>query len=132
MTILEAIGDYLQAQGKGTLGVNLFLGRMQENPDACVAVYEYEGATPRESMGANPFDILLPRIQIVCRAGRDDYPIARDKATDLQTLLAGISEQNLSTLRVMRVRALGSILPLGFDTQDRPTVAANFECFVER
>ena len=132
MTILEALGDYLEAHGQGTLGVNIFLGRMQETPDACITLYEYEGASPIESMGSNPFDVSRPRIQVVCRAGENDYPVARDKAIAVQELLGGITEQTISTLRVMRVRALGSILPLGFDTQDRPTVAANFECFVER
>lgn len=131
-TVLEAVGDYLQAQGQGTLGVNLFLARMPETPDVCVTVYEYEGAAPIESMGGNPFDVERPRLQVVCRAGREDYPIARDKAVAIRDLLADITSQTLSGVSILRVRALGSILPLGFDTQDRPSVAVNFECFVGR
>jgi hypothetical protein len=42
-TILEAVGNYLVAQGQGTLGTDLFLSRMPETPDACVCIYEGEG-----------------------------------------------------------------------------------------
>lgn len=131
-TVLEAIGDYLASSNKGTLGTNIFLGRMPESPDVCIAVFEYEGASPIESFGTSPFNVELPRIQVVCRAGRDDYPTARDKAKEIQELLGALSSQTISNINIMRVRALGSILPLGFDTQDRPTVAVNFECYIGR
>lgn len=133
-TILEAIGDYLDADPtlNLTLGTNLFLARMQPTPDVCVAVYEYEGAAPIETMRSGVSVVDLPRIQVVCRAGRDDYPVARDKAIAIRDLLGAITEQTLSGVSVMRVRALGSILPLGFDSEDRPTVAINFECHVGR
>lgn len=132
MTVLEAIGDYLQTNGHGTLGTSLFLGRMPETPDACVTVFEYEGAAPLEAFGAGASIVDLPRIQVVVRGARDDYPGARDKAAAIRDALASITEQSISNVRVMRVKALGHVLPLGYDSQDRPTIAVNFECFIGR
>jgi hypothetical protein len=132
MNILEAIGHYLEAQGHGTLGVNLFLGRMQETNVMAVAIYEYEGQSPIEMMGAGVAPIDLPRIQVAVRGIPEAYPEARAKVEAIRDVLQQISEQELSGVSIMRVRALGSILPLGFDSQDRPTLSANFECVVRR
>ena len=132
MSVLEALGDYLQAQGLGTQGLDLFLGFMQDTNTMTVTLYEYEGASPIETMGAGIAPIDLPRVQVVVRGTKDTYPETRDKAMAIRDALQQITEQELSGVSVMRVRALGSILPLGFDSQDRPSVSANFECVVRR
>lgn len=132
MTVLEAIGDHLQTHGAGTLGTNLFLARMPEMPDVCVTVYEYEGAPPAQNFGNSPYSVERPRIQVVCRASREDYPTARDAAVAIRDLLASLTDVTISGIKILRVAPLGSILPLGFDSQDRPMVATNFECYVGR
>lgn len=132
MSIIDAIGAHLASQGHGTLGMDIFLGRMPETSVPTVGIYEYEGGAPIEMMGAGVAPIELPRIQIVVRGTADTYPETRDKVLAIRDALQQITEQELSGVSVMRVRALGSILPLGFDSQDRPTVAANFECVVRR
>jgi hypothetical protein len=132
MTVLESIGDYLQTNSQGTLGTNLFLSRMPSSPDVCVTVYEYEGGQPLETMGNSATVVDLPRIQIVCRAGRDDYATARNKAATIRDLLAAVTEQTISGIAVMRIRPTGQVMPLGLDEKDRPTVSINFECFIRR
>jgi len=129
-TVLEAVGNYLQAQGHGTLGTNLYLGRMPSSPDVCVGVFEYEGGLPDETFGAAATAIDRPRIQIMCRAGRDDYPTARDKAHTLRALVGAITDTTLSGIRIMRIRPVGSVNPLGPDQNDRPLVSVNFEAMV--
>lgn len=132
MTVLEAIGDYLANHSQGTLAVDLFLARMPENPDVCVTVFEYEGTPPLEAFGNTASSVDRPRIQIKVRASRDDYPTARDKAQAIRDLVGAISNETISGISLLRVKPLGGILPLGFDQQDRPIVAVNFECFVGR
>lgn len=132
MTVLEAIGDYLETQGQGTLGTNLFLARMPESPDSCVTVFEYEGAAPMEVFRSNVTAVDMPRIQVKVRASREDYPVARDKAAAIRDLLGAITNTTISGVSLLRVRPVASILPLGFDQQDRPIVAVNFECYVGR
>ena len=44
--MLNDIGTYLQYQGIGTLGADLFLGLMPDQPDNCIALFEYAGSPP--------------------------------------------------------------------------------------
>ena len=130
--ILEALGDYLVTNSLGTLGTNIFLSKMPASPDYCICLYEYEGMGPEESFGNTAYDIDKPRIQIVVRGARDDYPTARDGAKVIRDLLANITNVTISSTKVLRVASLGSTIPLGLDDKDRPRIAANFQAYVER
>lgn len=129
-TVLEAVGSYLQTNSQGTLGTNMFYGRMPDAPDVCIAIYEYEGQPPMENFGASAFSLEMPRVQVVCRAAREDYPTARDKAVTIRALLAAMTEVTVGSTRILRVQSLGSVVPLGFDTNDRPKFAINFQVTV--
>ena len=130
--ILEALGDHLNGQLSLTQGTNLFLAKMPDSPDLCVTLYEYEGSFPTEHFGGNPYDVDQPRIQVVCRAARDDYPTARDKVHAIRGLLADLTDITISSTKILRVASLGAYVPLGLDEKDRPRIAANFQCYVER
>jgi hypothetical protein len=129
-TILESIGDYLVTNSHGTLGTSLFLGTLPESPDACVAVYENSGSSPAFTMGAGGIRIDYPMIQIICRAGREDYPTARDKADTIRILLASVVETSISGVHIMRIEPMGSVNQLGVDPKYRPLISVNFRCLV--
>jgi hypothetical protein len=129
-TILESIGDYLVTNSHGTLGTSIFLGTLPESPDACVAVYENSGSSPAFTMGAGGIRIDYPMIQIICRAGREDYPSARDKADTIRILLASVLETTISGVHIMRIEPMGSINQLGVDPKYRPLISVNFRCLV--
>lgn len=129
-TILEAVGDYLQAQNQGTLGTNLFLAVMPESPDACVCIYDTPGLSPMMTMGSSAFAVEQPGLQVITRGARGDYPGARDKAKAVRALLAGIIETSISGIHIMRVEAEGSFLPMGEDQNGRPMISMNFSCAV--
>lgn len=129
-TILEAVGDYLQAQGEGTLGTNLFLAMMPEDPDVVTCVYETSGYAPLETMGAAAFAVEKPGIQVIARAARGDYPAARDAVVRARNLLAAVTEQTISGIHILRISAEGSVLPMGEDQNGRPMLSANFTCAV--
>jgi len=131
-TILESVGDYLVTNSLGTLGTNLFLGTMPETPDECVAVYENSGNAPMFTMGTGGIVIDYPMIQIVARAGREDYPTARDKAESIRTLLASVLDSTISSVNIMRIEPMGSVNPLGVDSKFRPMVSVNFRCLVRK
>ena len=130
--ILEALGDYLQTNSIGTLGTNIFLGKMPASPDYCITLYEYEGMAPSETFGNHAYDIDMPRIQIVVRGARDDYPTARDGVKTIRDLIANITDVTISSTKILRVASLGATIPLGLDDKDRPRIAANFQAYVER
>jgi hypothetical protein len=128
MALLEDIGTYLAADvGSLTLGTNLFLGRMPDTPDTCVAVYEYGGEVPVATMngGAVPL-VEQPRIQVVTRAL--GYSSARTLATSIWASLEVLVNYDSLTsgLRYHRVGALQSPFALERDTADRILIAQNF------
>ena len=129
-TILEALADYVDSSTSLTLGVDLFLGLMPASPDACVAMFEYSGSAPLESFGSNALAVDRPRIQVLTRGARNDYPGARTQAETLRLLLAAVTDQTLSGVRVLRVSAVGSVNPLGPDGSDRPLLTVNLEVSV--
>jgi len=129
-TILESVGDYLVTNSQGTLGTDLFLGTLPESPDACVAVYENSGTPPSFTMGTGGIVIDYPMLQVICRAGREDYPTARDKAESIRNLLASVLESTISGVHIMRIEPMGSVNPLGVDPKYRPLVSVNFRCLV--
>jgi len=131
-TILESIGDYLVTNSQGTLGTNLFLGTLPESPDVCVAVYENSGTPPSFTMGTGGVVIDYPMLQVICRAGREDYPTARDKADSIRNLLASVLESTISGVHIMRIEPMGSVNPLGVDPKYRPLVSVNFRCLVRK
>lgn len=130
MTVLEAVGDYLQAQGQGTLGTNLFLAVMPESPDACVCVFETAGFAPQFTMGSAAMAVDQPGLQVICRAARGDYPGARDKADAIRRLLGAVLEQTISAVHIMRIAPDGGVLPMGEDENGCPMVSVNFSCQV--
>lgn len=137
-TILESVGDFLQNTSsafgahasQGTLGTNIFLAVLPDDPDACVAIYENAGSSPTFTMGAGGIRIDYPMLQIICRGGREDYPTTRDKAESIRILLASVLEQSVSGVHIMRVEPMGSVNLLGVDPKYRPLISVNFRCLV--
>jgi hypothetical protein len=104
---------------------------MPDTPDVCVCVYEYQGVAPIETFGNKAIEIDRPSVQIAVRAGRDDYPAARDLADTLRTLVAGMTNVSVGGVTVMRVSSSGGLYPLGADQLDRPRVVFNLDCHVD-
>jgi hypothetical protein len=129
-TILEAIGDYLEDNGFGTLGTNIWLGIQPQTPDQTVTVYENAGSSPTFTMGPGGIRIDYPMLQIVVRGVERDYPDARDKAENIRQLLAAVLETTISGVHIMRIEPMGSVNMLGVDGKQRPLISVNFRCLV--
>ena len=129
-TVLEALGDYLDAHTSLTLGTDLFLARMIETSALTVTLYEYQGSPVSEVMGSTGYVVDRPRVQAMVRGTRDDYPTARDMAQAVRESLSAVTDQTISGVRVLRVSSVGSVNALGYDENDRPLLSANFEVAV--
>jgi hypothetical protein len=125
--ILDAIGSVLQTAGVGTSGTTLFLSRMPETPDACVAVYEsgagYVIYTQGSTVGAQ---LNITNIQVSARGVREDYETPRTKITSTITALESVSETTVLGIRLLRIEQIGRPIPLGYDDNDRPRIVMNF------
>lgn len=131
MALLDSLATYLAAQGHGTLAVDIWISQMQDSDgsltatDTAICLYEYEGQRPMQTMGAStPIQLERPRVQVVARAA--DYQTARTKLAAVRTTLAGITDQTLSGIRILRVDPAGSIVPLPDDEKNRQRLAASF------
>jgi hypothetical protein len=130
-TILEAVAFLLAANGHGTIGTDLFMGEMQDEPDVCRAVFESPGTKPIKTMGPGSYRVDRPRTRVVVRGARDDYPGARDEAKEIRLLLDGISEQPVDGFYIHEIASMGGVEPLGKDSDDRPLFAVDFETWTQ-
>jgi len=126
MALLDELGTYLEAQVASlTLGTNLFLGRLPDDPDTCVVLYEYGGDVPVNTMGSDAMPpVERPRIQIMTRAA--GYSSARTLSLECWTAIEAILNESLSGTLYHRISANQSPFPLERDSQDRVLFAQNF------
>ena len=72
MALLTDVSTYLAStvtDATLVVGTNLFLGRLPEDPDTCVAIYETMGQSPDNTFGGSTVPVFEnPRIQVVTRA----------------------------------------------------------------
>lgn len=122
--MLNDIGGYLQAQGAGTLGVDMYLGLMPDQPDNCVALFEYAGSPPDLHWNGE-----YPGLQV--RVRNKSYAVARSKIGEIVQKLHGLHEQTLSGTRYLLIRARGTPEILKRDANNRVELFVNFEIIKE-
>lgn len=131
MALLDALGAKLQTAGIGTLGTSLFLSQMQDSPDLAVCLYENQGFEPLQTFGGSVTYGDRPRIRLVARAGRNDYPAARLKAEQARAVLGAIRNETISGISISCVIDSTGIYPMGRDGDERPAVAVDFTVWVQ-
>lgn len=130
--MLEALAERLRTASVAFPATDLFIGLMPDQPDRCVAIYEYAGASPLEVMVDEQATIERPSVQIIVRAGRNDYPTARALAASVQAALVDIVDEEIQGQRFLRVHALSSVNANGTDENDRPIFTLALQAFIER
>lgn len=122
--MLKAIGAYLQQQNKGTVGTDIFLGLMPDQPDNCIALFEYAGSPPGLHWNGE-----YPGLQV--RVRNKSYAQGRAKIGEIMTLLHGLHETTLSGTRYLLIKARGSPEVLKRDASNRVELVLNFEVMKE-
>lgn len=130
--MLEALADRLQSASVATTATNLFLGIMPDNPDLCVALFEYAGAAPLEVLSDDTATLERPSVQVMVRGARNDYPTAKTLIENVRNTLTGIANEDISGERFLRVQELSSINALGVDDNDRPEFSLSLQVVMER
>jgi hypothetical protein len=123
--VLKEIGAYLQSQGIGTLGADLFLGLMPDQPDNCIALFEYAGSPPDLHWPGE-----YPGLQV--RVRDKSYPVGKAKIEQIVRELHGLHEAVLGGTRYLLVKARGSPEVLKRDANNRVELFVNFEIIKER
>ena len=129
MPLLSDVSTYLAANVTDTslvVGTNLFLGRLPEDPDTCVAIYEYSGEAPTNTFGTSTLPVMEnPRIQVVARASA--YSDASDLAVDVWKQLQKVDNETLSSTRYQRIDSVQSPFALNRDERERMVMVCNFQ-----
>ena len=122
--MLSDISTYLKNQGVGTPGTDMFLGLMPDQPDNCVALFEYAGSPPDLHWSGE-----YPGLQV--RVRNKSYAAARTKIGEVMEKLHGLHEQTLSGTRYLLIKARGSPEILKRDNNNRVELFVNFEIIKE-
>jgi hypothetical protein len=125
MGLVESVADKIATGGYGSVGTSIFIGLMPDSPDASVVIYESIGPGVVETFGGG-ISLDHVTIQVSVRGARDDYPTARDLANNIRKYLAGITEETVGGVRILRMRHEGYINSIGRDAEDRPLFTMNF------
>jgi hypothetical protein len=122
--IVEDIGAYLQANGIGTLSVDLFLHVAPDKPDDLMSVTEYSSDPPQYIHDKAKVEIELPRIQIAARSMRPE--VGRLKAERAYQLLMAIHNGIIGTTRYLWCQPVDSPAMVGRDENGRFITTVNF------
>ena len=129
MALLGALGTYMAANVTDatlTLGTNLFLGRLPDAPDTCVAVYETMGQAPDNTFGGSTAPVMEnPRIQVVSRAVA--YADSASLAADIFTQLTKVDNETLTSTTYQRIEPLQTPFALERDDQERMVTVCNYQ-----
>lgn len=126
MTLLTDIANRLQADSHGIIGTTVFIGRMPDSPDDCIAVYEYTGQAPLFTHDDTAPHIERPRFQIKVR--NTSYATGRAAIESIYTGLAAIRNTTLTSAKYLWIMPLQQPFYLRRDDAERVEFAVNFEC----
>ena len=128
MAVLGDLGTFMAANVTDTtltLGTNLFLGRMPDSPDTCVAIYETAGQAPIDVFGADS----APPIEsagVMCHTRAAAYSDCQALAVDIMKTLSKVINESLSGTAYYKVEPIQSPFAFDRDDQDRMLFSCNF------
>jgi|TARA_Y100000590_G_scaffold346037_1_gene396092 hypothetical protein len=129
MAFLPELGTYLAANVSAvtlTLGTNLFLGRLPDTPDTCVAIFETAGLAGVDAGGGSTLPAYTrPRAQALVRAAA--YADAASLAEDIYKQVQKIDNESLSGVRYLRAEGMQSPFYLERDGQERAVFSCNYQ-----
>jgi hypothetical protein len=129
MALLTDVSTYLAStvtDATLVVGTNLFLGRLPEDPDTCVAIYETMGQSPDDTFGGSTVPVFEnPRIQVVARAAA--YADSASLAADIWTQLQKVDNETLTSTRYQRIESVQSPFALDRDQRERMVTVCNYQ-----
>lgn len=125
MSAAADIADFLETEGVGTVGTDIYIGQVPDTPssaEACIGVFD-TGA-----IFINPkWQRDEMTIQILVRGPERDYETGYATAKTVQDTLLGIDPQTINGRSYVLFVMLGGINSLGADQRDRSRFSLNFK-----
>jgi len=117
--LLDDIALYLQQQGIGTIGADIFKGQLPATPDNAIALFEYAGEP--QDLHAN---VEYPGLQVLVR--NKSYDAGRQNIEQVRNTLHGLAETVINGHRYLLIQARQSPESLGRDENGRALFVCNF------
>ena len=126
MGLVEELGTYLDtASTRYTIGTNLFLNALPDEPATATSITEYGGGPP-DYVFANDLPVNEnQRVQMACRSTSSTK--ARANANAGWVAVSGIANESLSSHSWLRAVPVQSPFLLRRDEQGRVIFAFNFD-----
>jgi len=120
MSVINDIAIYLQANGIGTIGTDIFLGYQPESPNNSITLYETGGY----ALDLAGF-LRYPTLQIMVR--NTSYSAARTKIDSIIALMHRTVNTTINSTRYCSIYTTSDATSLGKDDQNRSLLSVNFE-----
>lgn len=117
--LLDDIASYLE-----TIGSDIFKGYLPEQPDNCIALFEYAGEPP--DLHSN---VEYPGLQVLVRS--KSYATGRQKIEKVKSILHGVAETMINGHRYLLISARQSPEALPRDENGRVIFVCNFRVIKE-
>jgi hypothetical protein len=104
---------------------NLFRYNMPDSPDIAVALYQYDGEAPSQTMG-DPLVWEKPRLQVLVRHPDSVTEAMETYMYPIWRFLASIKGQNVNGVFIHKISPVGSPSEIGPDSAGRERLSANF------
>ena len=128
MGVLDDVGTYMAANVSDTtltLGTNLFLGRLPDSPDTCVAIYATAGHAPTDVFGADSAP-PIENVGVMCHTRATAYSDCQSLAVDVMKTLSKVINETLTSTAYYKIEATQSPFALDRDEQERMVFSCNF------
>ena len=116
------IATFLAAQGVGTVGTDIFVGREPSEPDEVISIFDIGGIAPNPKFLRDE-----PQIQCRVRGAVNDYDNAFIKAQLIKDTLLGAQPRRLNGTDYVLFTQIGEILSLGYDENNRVALVSNWQ-----
>ena len=119
-TFLEDLQDFLELNEIGTTSEDLFIGKLQSEPDDQIAIFLTSGLPPDKDQ-----PIRKPTVQILVR--NTDAKTGLEKAEAIFALLHQQYETlTMGSTDIMKIDAIQEPSPLGYDDNQRHIFSTNY------
>ena len=128
MAVLDELAAYLDSQGHGTVGTDIFIMFMGDEPDEAMSLYNIHVADdPVETFGEDTIPVVDQlRFQLRTRAARRAVNVAEDASIAAWKELTKIANETIGGRYYHRVMKTSGPFLLEIDRKDRPTFVTNF------
>ena len=120
------IAGLLEAQGLGTAGTTLFVGRDPGGTTLTISVYDTGGLPPNPKYSRDE-----PSVQIAVWGAANDYSGGYTKALAIKDYLLGLTSQTIGTKTYFAFNMRTDITFVGYDQNQRPQFTLNFRLIVD-